>query len=48
MSDNETQPKIISAFNLYFNVNNWEYGETFYFTELASFVQSRLEVTLVV
>ena len=42
MSDNEIKSKIISAFNLYFNVNNWEYGETFYFTELASFVHQRL------
>ena len=34
MSDNEIKSKIISAFNLYFNVNNWEYGETFYFQNL--------------
>ena len=34
--------QIISAFNEYFNVDNWEFGETFYFTELSSFVHQRL------
>ena len=42
MSDNEIKSKIISAFNTYFDVSNWDYGETFYFTELASFVHQRL------
>ena len=42
MSDNEIKSKIIGAFNLYFDVTNWDYGETFYFTELASFVHQRL------
>ncbi len=42
LSDNELKTKIISAFNEYFNVDNWSYGETFYFTELSSFVHQRL------
>jgi hypothetical protein len=42
MSDNEIKSKIISAFNTYFDVKNWDYGETFYFTELSSFVHQRL------
>ena len=42
LSDNDLKSQIISAFNEYFNVDNWEFGETFYFTELSSFVHQRL------
>jgi hypothetical protein len=42
MSDNEIKSNIIKAFNSYFNIDNWDYGETFYFTELASYVHQRL------
>ena len=28
--------------NQYFNVNNWEFGETFYFTELSSYIHQNL------
>ena len=42
LSDNELKSQIIQAFKDYFNVDNWEYGETFYFTELSSFVHQRL------
>jgi hypothetical protein len=42
LSDNELKTRIISAFNSYFDVNNWEFGETFYFTELSSYVHQQL------
>lgn len=42
MSDNEIKSSIISAMNRYFDVNNWEFGETFYFTELSSYIHQRL------
>ena len=42
IDDNDLKSQIISAFNEYFNVDNWEFGETFYFTELSSFVHQRL------
>ena len=42
MSDNEIKSKIISAFNTYFDVKNWDYGETFYFTELAAYIHNQL------
>ena len=42
MSDNEIRSRIIKAFNTYFNIENWEFGETFYFTELSSYVHQQL------
>jgi len=42
MSDNEIKSKVISAFNAFFAIGNWEFGETFYFTELSSYVHQRL------
>jgi hypothetical protein len=42
MSDNELKTKIISTINDYFDVDNWEFGETFYFTELATYIHQRL------
>jgi hypothetical protein len=42
ISDNELKTRIISAMNEYFNVDNWEFGETFYFTEMATYIHQRL------
>ena len=40
--DNELKARIITAINTYFSVVNWEFGESFYFTELSSFIHQRL------
>jgi hypothetical protein len=42
LSDNEIKTKVIQSFNRYFDVNNWEFGENFYFTELSSYVHQQL------
>ena len=42
ISDNELKSKVITAFNQYFDATNWDFGETFYFTELSSYVHSQL------
>ena len=42
ISDNELKARVITAINTYFNVTNWEFGESFYFTELSSFIHQRL------
>ena len=42
MSDNEIKSKVIAAFNTFFAIENWEFGETFYFTELAAYVHKEL------
>ena len=41
-SDNEIKTRIVRAFNRYFDPTNWTFGETFYFTELSSFIHSQL------
>jgi len=41
-SDNELKTRIISVINQYFNVKNWEFGETFYFTELSTYIHQQL------
>ena len=42
LSDNEIKSKVINLFKLYFDADNWEFGETFYFTELASYIHQNL------
>ena len=42
MSDNEIKSKIISAINRYFSIDNWDFGETFYFTELSSYIHQQV------
>ena len=42
ISDNELKSSIISTINDYFDVNNWEFGETFYFTELSTYIHQKL------
>ena len=42
LSDNEVKSRVIELMKQYFNVNNWEFGETFYFTELSSFIHQNL------
>ena len=42
LSDNEIKSRVIKAFDTFFDIENWEFGETFYFTELSSFVHQQL------
>jgi len=42
ISDNELKAKVINAINIYFAVTNWEFGESFYFTELSSYIHQQL------
>lgn len=42
LSDNEVKSAVIRSFNEYFNVANWEFGETFYFTELSTYIHQQL------
>lgn len=41
-SDNELKTRVLAAINDYFDVNNWDFGETFYFTELSSYIHQQL------
>jgi len=42
VTDTEIKTQTIEAINDYFNINNWDFGETFYFTELAAYIHNQL------
>lgn len=42
ISDNDVKSNVISAINKYFAVDNWDFGETFYFSELSAYLHSVL------
>lgn len=42
VTDNELKNRILTAVQDFFDINNWDFGETFYFTELAAYVHKQL------
>lgn len=42
ISDSELKTRIIQAVDAYFNINNWDFGERFFYTELAAFIHTTL------
>ena len=46
LSDGEIKSGVIRAINQYFNADFWDFGETFYFTELAAFVHQQLATSV--
>jgi len=42
ISDNEIKSQVIAAINTYFDINNWDFGETFYFSELSAYLHTTL------
>jgi len=42
VSDNDVKTSVIAAINTYFDLNNWDFGETFYFSELSAYLHSVL------
>jgi len=47
LNDNEVKTRIISLVNQYFALDNWDFGDVFYFQELATFVMNRMAPDLV-
>ena len=41
-SDSEIRSAVLSAMNSYFNINNWSFGDTFYFSELSAYLHVQL------
>lgn len=39
-SDSEIRSAVLTAMNNYFNVNNWDFGDTFYFSELSAYLHA--------
>jgi hypothetical protein len=46
LTDGEIKSQIITAINQYFNADFWDFGETFYFTELAGYVHQQLATSI--
>ena len=42
VSDSDVQTSVIAAINTYFDIANWDFGETFYFSELAAYLHQQL------
>lgn len=42
LSDNEVKTMVIQAINQYFDISNWDFGESFYYTELSAFIHKQL------
>lgn len=42
ISDNDIKSQVIYAINQFFVLENWDFGDTFYFTELATYVMNQL------
>lgn len=41
-SDGEIKSRVIQAVQKFFDVNSWDFGETFYYTELAGYIHTQL------
>lgn len=41
-SDSEIRSATLTAMNAYFDVNNWNFGDTFYFSELSAYLHSEI------
>lgn len=41
-SDNEIKTRVIQAIDAFFDIRNWDFGETFFYTELAAFIHQEL------
>jgi hypothetical protein len=42
LADGEIKARLIDAVNRFFDVSRWDFGETFYFTELAAYIHQSL------
>jgi hypothetical protein len=42
LSDNDIKSQVIAAINTYFDIANWDFGETFYFSELSAYLHTAL------
>tara|TARA_B110000971_G_scaffold221868_1_gene271145 strand:+ start:1181 stop:4597 length:3417 start_codon:yes stop_codon:yes gene_type:complete len=47
LNDNDIKSRIIAAINEYFALENWDFGDKFFFSEMANYVMSELTPDLV-
>jgi hypothetical protein len=41
-SDSEIRSAVLASMNDYFNINNWNFGDTFYFSELSAYLHNQI------
>jgi hypothetical protein len=41
-SDSEIRSRVLEAMNTYFSIDNWDFGDTFYFSELSAYLHSQI------
>ena len=46
VSDSEVKSQVIAKINEYFSVDNWDFGETFYFSDLATYLHTELNTII--
>ena len=46
ISDNEVKTRVITAIDQYFDIRNWDFGEKFFYTELAAFIHQQLSTII--
>lgn len=46
LTNNQLKTRIVDTIVEFFDINSWEFGETFYFTELSAFIHARLAAHL--
>lgn len=46
LTNNQVKARIVDLVNEYFEIDKWEFGETFYFSELASYIHSNLSTEI--
>lgn len=42
LTDTEIKSRVVNSINTYFDPQRWDFGETFYFTELSAFIHQQL------
>jgi hypothetical protein len=47
ISDNDVKTQILTAMNAFFALDNWDFGDTFYFTEMAAYITQQLSPVIV-
>jgi len=47
VNNNDIKSRVIEAINVYFNLDNWEFGESFYFSELSTYIMNQMTPDIV-
>jgi len=42
VTENEIKSRVVLAIDDFFDINNWDFGESFYYTELAAYIHQKL------